>query len=832
MYPTLCITSLFLSFSLSALLLLLCGDIHPNPGPELKPLEVLQWNCAGGGIQKLVELFSFLDEGRKEKLDIICIQEIKIEKGMKYELEGFNSFIRPRTKRGGGVATLVRKGLFSAIVDRPSDQIHGQEHAPEILEVCVALSPPPTTDPPNDMPPNPPLEGVVHPPTFPLCETIPPEDHFSVINGYFPRGPSDAADVEHLSPHHPEGRKRAVFCVDANAHHPYWDGFIHDAGGDLVAGWVIEHGVRVCNDARVSTRQRATGEVLRDSSPDITFAFNLPVLNWSTHRVATSDHDPIFFTIDKSFYPPPPRGRPTFNFKKARWSRFQECILSRLHTLDNIPPHVQYSHFSCMIEWATKMSVPRGIPGEREKRKGLEQRKGCWEEVGEKAAAVDTALQEYIECRDGVVGEGGRAQAFARLNERLREFREEQSEQRTQLFAEKVSRLRNDSAAWRMLKNVSRSTPEVSDPQDDKGLFVVSRCTAVRLGKFFSDVCSKSLDTPPLTFSVDTSRTPVPIVSLEEYLWSVKTLGKGKACGPDGVYVESLLHLPKEAVVKFLCLLSNSIQTGFVPQGWRTASVVPLLKPGKDSKQNDSYRPISLTSVLSKLTEKIVQRRVLLFMEENNIHLSSHQSGFRSHRCTLDQLQIMFNFINRSRPASHASVLFVDFSKAFDKVDHTRLISVLSGKGIPPYLVRWINNWLVKRTLRVKFDKDKHTPFFAVGAGVPQGSVLGPLLFLFYVDSLSEKFSEEGIRHGFFADDLTVFAEGTDSEICNTLQRSLVLLEQWAGENGMSVNASKSQIMHLKREVPPIMFLCIIMLHCQLCTRRDCSGLWYPTRDP
>ena len=222
--------------------------------------------------------------------------------------------------------------------------------------------------------------------------------------------------------------------------------------------------------------------------------------------------------------------------------------------------------------------------------------------------------------------------------------------------------------------------------------------------------------------------------------------------------------------------------------------MVPIFKKGnRDSPGN--YRPVSLTSVVGKLMEKILRDRIYEHLEKFSM-LKNTQHGFVKGRSCLTSLVEFFENVTKHIDEGKAvDVVYMDFSKAFDKVPHARLLEKVRGHGIQGAAALWIQNWLAQRRQRVVID-GSFSKWRSVTSGVPQGSVLGPLLFVIFINDLDEEV--EGWV-GKFADDTKVGGVVDSLEGCQKLQRDIDRMQDWAEKWQMDFNADKCVVVHFGR---------------------------------
>jgi Reverse transcriptase (RNA-dependent DNA polymerase)/Endonuclease-reverse transcriptase len=288
-------------------------------------------------------------------------------------------------------------------------------------------------------------------------------------------------------------------------------------------------------------------------------------------------------------------------------------------------------------------------------------------------------------------------------------------------------------------------------------------------------------------------------VTVREVREKIRRLKKFSAPGPDGIGPGLLQEISTEVAPILASIYNKSLSTGQVPADWREANVTPIFKKGAKTAP-ENYRPVSLTSVCCKMLESIIKEKVLKHLKKHGL-IKNSQHGFLPGRsCTTNLLAFFEKVTAEIDGGGSFDTIFLDFAKAFDKVPKERLLKKVKAHGITGNLLKWIRNWLSNRRQRVVLS-GAFSDWIEVLSGVPQGSVLGPLLFLIFINDL-DLAAEDADALAKFADDTKVGSKvHTDADRAR-LQSVLDRLCDWTSEWAMKFNVQKCKVMHFGKKNP------------------------------
>lgn len=366
------------------------------------------------------------------------------------------------------------------------------------------------------------------------------------------------------------------------------------------------------------------------------------------------------------------------------------------------------------------------------------------------------------------------------------------------LLEKKLSTQSDTKPFYNYIKSKTKSKSSVGPLKINNNLVTDSQEIASALNNFFTSVFTNE----------DTSQIPVPdyltsatILSnvqftAEKISKKIKNLKPHTAPGPDGISAH-VLQLFNDPISKILeVIFSKSISEGSVPEAWKIANITPIYKKGPKSSVTN-YRPVSLTSIPCKIMESIIKDKVTSHLLDNHL-LNPSQHGFTANKsCTTNLLEFLERITSEIDEGNPMDILYLDFSKAFDKVPRQRLLEKMKAHSIQGPLIKWFEAWLTGRRQRTVLN-GKFSDWSDVLSGVPQGSVLGPLAFLIFINDLDKCANFITILKKFADDAKTgqVVANESDRQ---TLQTCLNELFNWSMRWGMEFNISKCKVLHVGR---------------------------------
>ena len=325
---------------------------------------------------------------------------------------------------------------------------------------------------------------------------------------------------------------------------------------------------------------------------------------------------------------------------------------------------------------------------------------------------------------------------------------------------------------------------KVTDPQKQAEI----------LNEFFASVFTQSDGKQPRKEKATNTNGDLSSITITEEIVKKKIseLKEFSAPGPDGIPAKLYIMLKDEIAAPLTILFQRSLDEGRIPDEWREANVTPIFKKGKKHNPGN-YRPVCLTNIAGKIMEKVVKEAIVGHLEGNNL-TSPTQHGFRQGRsCTTNMIEFFDQVTKWTDEGDSVDIAYFDFSKAFDKVCHQKMMIKVEAAGIVGKVKDWLKDWLSGRKQRVVIDGEA-SEWLCVLSSVIQGSVLGGTLFTIYIDDLDDQVKSL-IRK--FADDTKVARQVKTPEDHAEMQKDIDMMSKWAAEWQMQFNKEKCKIMHI-----------------------------------
>ena len=370
-----------------------------------------------------------------------------------------------------------------------------------------------------------------------------------------------------------------------------------------------------------------------------------------------------------------------------------------------------------------------------------------------------------------------------------------QKAQKQQEYSVAVNIKERPKLCWQHVRRKMKSKTGIGTLKTDGVEYQDDNDKAQCLSNFFSSVFTEESDEPLPEMEVISSSSTIDqfTVSEEDLLNKMNHIKVDKSAGPDEIYPRILKECKGSLTKPLLLLFNKSLATGVLPRKWKEAVVVPIFKKG--NRWNPSnYRPASLTSIVAKLLESIIRDQIVSFLELNRIIIDSQFGFTKGKSCALQLLSVVDKWTESLDRGRSMDVLYTDFRKAFDSVAHRHLIYNLQSVGIKNKALKWCKSFLEERTQRVRVENAMSNSI-PVTSSVPQGSVLGPVLFIIYINDIVAQ--AEKSNGNLFADDAKFDLAVDNENDRDDLQNDINNITRWSEEWKMSFNYDKCKILHV-----------------------------------
>lgn len=590
---------------------------------------------------------------------------------------------------------------------------------------------------------------------------------------------------------------------DFNAKHDHWYPGLRNTSGNILFNHLLNRDYTIY--APPSPTLVHYRECLTKSLPDLILANNIyNIENVKTVPALTSNHLPVFFTItikvDRII-------QQRHNYCKADWALYRSILNNNIHlssqilkdtseidiAIDTLSENIILARDSA-VPLITLSNTPKPLP---RKIKRLIKFKN--------------KLRRYDQLENDPIARKSIRTQVNYLNKNIKTGIKEHNDK---IWNDKLRRVDNPSSdLWRLAKSMKlKSTTSSVQPlqriDGTTAIAPVDQCETLAdafqknmelTSQCYNQSMDKEVETSISALNeLETGNSFKPVYPKE--IWKqILKLKVHKAPGNDDIANCLIKNLPQKAIIVLTKIFNACLSLAYFPSAWKVAKVIALKKPGKDGSIPTSYRPISLLPSLAKLLEKIINVRLL---KSTCSKLIDEQFGFRIAHSTTHQLARLAEHVSNSLNQGESSGMFLlDMEKAFDTVWHKGLIHKLMAINVPLSLIKIIKSYISQRSFKVHIGKISSTSY-SVPAGVPQGSILGPHLFLIYINDIPR---QTRTNLACFADDTACFTTSNDIDlIIDRLQLSIDKLIDYFRNWKLQINATKTEaiIFTRKRETP------------------------------
>ena len=706
--------------------------------------KILQFNANGLGPAKIQELGKFLID---ESIQVALIQETmwSKEKDVSSAFPGFTPYRCECKRMCQGIVTLVNNSLNA-----------------EVKHI--------TTNDENDIQ---------------LIKLWKNGQQFSLYNLYSPPNTACSAHLNEIN------FRKTIIAGDTNAHSPVWGYADTNASGDYIEDIVNSTSLILLQnkDSPPTFLHRPSGALTRPDSTLVSADLH-DKCSWKVSDDLGSDHLPIIISIDLERERGRPRGRPAWNYSKADWDKFKTKSRELISQIDfEADIDTVLTNFSKAIINAAEKSVPRGFRAKF---------KIYW------SGELDEAINKRRKAKKALIKNKNpeNRKEFNKLSAKVKLISKMSKKQTWEKKTANLDLRKDSRKTWSLLDKLSgknrRANPEPIETEHGKAATDAKKYEA--FNKFYSTPKKKDnrhhtdRAFKRLTRMMERRAGPHRSTFVEKFTRteldnSLKKCKLRKAPGPDEVTNDMLVQLGDYGRGMLLKIINRTWESGQLPHAWKTATIMPILKKGKPKSKVDSYRPISLTSCICKVAERMINQRLYWWLEKSK-KLHPSQSGFRKGRQTIDQLiRLTQDTADAFQKKESVAAVFVDLKQAYDHVWRAGLLHKMQNIGIQGNLYHWIKDFLHDRTISTKVNGTT-SPKKSLEEGLPQGSALSCTLFLIYINDLPETIE---INTALFADDLVMWTSGKHFlYMQRQLNKALATLSTYCELWKLQINTSKT----------------------------------------
>lgn len=620
-------------------------------------------------------------------------------------------------------------------------------------------------------------------PEFVACKVSFGEQCITVINFYLQ--PSSRISVEELTNIFNISNSYTFVCGDFNAHNIIWGSDRCDARGNVVECAADKCNLTILNDGSPTFLRGHN----YSSCIDVTMCSQDLVngVGWTTDvETRGSDHFPILISH------PYLRNDDIRRYSKlTNWKAFRYRLTnqnSELTTVESFTEFLQDNANKC----TKKVPIPKdyaAVDGEYEQLRAIRRR-------SERAYRRSGSLEAYKNAQ--------------KIHSVMRRRLENLGKRRWRDFCGTLSPHTPVPRIWLVIRAfsgpVSQSFPfralaVALDKREvvvaDEFCQLISRPAASQCALFDNSVALASQKINACYWAQHPQLDPV--FTLSELQCAIASCRQKSASGPDGITYNMLKNLGPTGTTILLDIYNNLWMQEIVPESWKFARIIPILKPAKTPLSLESFRPISLTSCLCKVMEKMIDARLQWWCNRTGV-FSNYLTGFRKQRCTMDAILDIVTYVEHEHACGSLTVaVFLDIKRAFDTVSHTHVLLSMLELGLSGRSLRWISKFLSGRKIFIQTSEGKSAEH-DVRQGVPQGSVLSPFLFNCVMADLAKRLPSR-LKYSLYADDVCIWASGTDVRLIQiALQDGINIINNFLKERGMVLSHAKTAVLPFTRK--------------------------------
>lgn len=627
----------------------------------------------------------------------------------------------------------------------------------------------------------------------------------SVYLPYDSPNPPPSAELERLVEYCGLNNLQILIGADANAHHTAWNSSDINQRGEYLLDFIISNNLEILNRGTKPTFQTRNRQERIDVSL-ASFGISSQICNWRVDdEPSLSDHKYIQMEIKRIDKPE----RVYRNPRNTNWEKYRQDLSLNLTNIKTVTKTITDIEEVCLqLQEAIQTSYHENCAETRQ----TTSKQKWWNANLEKLRKNTRKLFNKAK-------KTGNWEAYQQT---LTEYNKEIRKAKIESWKKFCSEVENTSDSARIQKILAKGPTEPTGTiEKPDGNFTRNgeETLGLLLQTHFPDSSEVTHDSSsPSSCSAfrygakkENWELAKKVVTFDGIKWAIGSFDSFKSPGPDGI-IPALLQEAVDLIAPHLCRLCRaSLATGYIPGPWREVKAVFIPKPGRDPSQARSYRPISLSSFMLKVTEKLVEKHIReTSLKQRPLHLNQH--AFQPGKsCESALHQLVTRVENSLENKEIALVAFLDIEGAFDHTSFNSIVRAAGQHMIDDTICRWIKSMLKHRTINSTIAETSKK--VTATKGCPQGGVLSPLLWNLVVDELLRNLNERGYLTLGYADDIVVIIRGGFTRtVSNLMQDALEIIEEWCTREQLRVNPSKTKLIPFTRRrnledlLPPSLF--------------------------